>query len=155
MSVNPGLFTSLTPEWSTPQWLFDELHREFRFTLDVCATKLNAKCHAFLDDWGLQVSWRSETCWMNPPYGRGIKDWIKKAYEESQKKNTTVVALIPARTDTKYWHDYVLKAHELYFVKGRLKFGNGENSAPFPSAVVIFRDGLRNAYLDFPQIGVL
>ena len=92
---------------------------------------------------------------MNPPYGRGIKEWIEKAYEESRKKNTMVVALIPSRTDTKYRHDYVLKAHQLYFVKGRLKFGNGENSAPFPSAVVVFRDGLRNAYLDFPQLGVL
>ena len=92
---------------------------------------------------------------MNPPYGRGIKEWIKKAYEESRKEDTTVVMLIPARTDTRYWHDYVMKANDLYFVKGRLKFGNGENSAPFPSAVVVFENTPRNAYLDFPRIGVM
>lgn len=138
MSVNPGLFTSLTPEWSTPQWLFDELHREFRFTLDVCATKLNAKCHAFLDDWGLQVSWRSETCWMNPPYGRAIGRWIAKAWAAAQD-GATVVCLLPSRTDTAWWHDYVMKACEIRFIKGRLHFSGAKWSAPFPSAIVVFR----------------
>jgi site-specific DNA-methyltransferase (adenine-specific) len=88
---------------------------------------------------------------MNPPYGRAIKDWIKKAYEEGQKNDTTVVALIPARTDTRYWHDYVMKSDAVYFIRGRLKFGNGENSAPFPSAVVVFRSTNHN----FPKIGVM
>ena len=76
---------------------------------------------------------------VNPPYGRGIKDWVKKCYEEGTKKDTTVVMLIPARTDTKYWHDYVMRADEIRLVKGRIKFGGGNNSAPFPSAVVVFR----------------
>ena len=88
---------------------------------------------------------------MNPPYGRVIKDWIKKAYEEAQKDNTTVVALIPARTDTRYWHDYVMKAQAIYFVKGRLKFGNGGNSAPFPSAVVVFN----GSDPGFPAMGMM
>ena len=80
-----------------------------------------------------------------------IKHWIKKAYEEGQKDDTTVIALIPSRTDTRYWHDYIMKAHKIYFVKGRLKFGNGENSAPFPSVVVVFKKHTMN----FPDIGVL
>ena len=79
---------------------------------------------------------------MNPPYGRAIKNWLKKAYEEGQKPNTTVVCLIPARTDTRYWHDYVMKAQAVYFIKGRLKFGDSNNSAPFPSAVVVFTSAL-------------
>ena len=80
---------------------------------------------------------------MNPPYGRDIKHWIKKAYEEGQKPNTIVVCLIPSRTDTKYWHDYCMKAWNIHFVKGRLKFKNdnaGNNSAPFPSAVIVFKN---------------
>jgi len=152
------MFSSKSKEWATPQHFFDRLNDMFGpFTLDPCANASNYKVakHFTDKDDGLEQDWGGEVVFMNPPYGRGIKDWIEKAYEESRKKNTMVVALIPSRTDTKYWHDYVLKAHELYFVKGRLKFGNGENSAPFPSAVVVFRDGLRNAYIDFPQIGVL
>lgn len=89
---------------------------------------------------GLAQSWANETVFMNPPYGRVIGDWIAKAYEESQK-GATVVCLIPARTDTRYWHDYVMKAAEIRLVRGRLKFGNGKNSAPFPSAVVVFQEG--------------
>ena len=152
------MFSSKSKEWSTPQHFFDKLNDMFGpFTFDPCANPSNYKVakHFTEEENGLEQDWGGEVVFMNPPYGRAIKDWIKKAYEESRKKNTTVIALIPSRTDTKYWHDYVLKAHELYFVKGRLKFGNGENSAPFPSAVIIFRDGLRNAYIDFPQIGVL
>ena len=152
------MFSSKSKEWSTPQHFFDKLNDKFGpFTLDPCANPSNYKVpkHFTAEEDGLEQDWRGEVVFMNPPYGRAIKDWIKKAYEESCKNNTTVIALIPSRTDTKYWHDYVLKAHELYFVKGRLKFGNGENSAPFPSAVAVFRAGLRNAYLDFPQIGVL
>ena len=152
------MFSSKSKEWATPQHFFDRLNDKFGpFTLDPCSNKSNYKVtNHFTEDYdGLEQDWGGEVVFMNPPYGRGIKDWIEKAYKESRKKNTTVVALIPSRTDTKYWHNYVLKAHELYFVKGRLKFGNGENSAPFPSAVVVFRDGLRHAYSDFPQIGVL
>ena len=111
-------------------------------------------------DNGLTQDWRGHTVFVNPPYGRGIKDWIEKAYKESRAPDTIVVMLIPARTDTKYWHEYVMKSNSIYFVKGRLKFGNGENSAPFPSAVIVFEGVKRHlqdsfAYSDFPKIGVI
>lgn len=132
--------TSLSCEYSTPQWLFDELDKEFNFNLDVCATKENTKC----DDWfskkedSLDISWLGHICWMNPPYGREISKWIEKAYNESLK-GVTVVCLLPARTDTRYWHNYIMKAHEIRFIKGRLKFNDSKNSAPFPSCIVIFK----------------
>lgn len=148
------MFSSKSLEWSTPQHFFDQLEEKFgKFTLDPCANSSNYKVkNRFTEkDNGLKQDWSGNNVFMNPPYGRVIKHWIKKAHEEGQKDNTTVVALIPARTDTRYWHDYVMKSHSIYFVKGRLKFGNGENSAPFPSAVVIFKqdDGL------FPYVGVI
>ena len=93
---------------------------------------------------GLSKSWQGHASFVNPPYGRGIERWIAKAYKESREENTKVVMLIPARTDTKYWHNYVMKADEVYFVKGRLKFGDSENSAPFPSAVVVFEGSNRS-----------
>ena len=124
--------------WETPQHVFDELNQEFRFDIDVCATKENAKCATFFSPEmdGLKQEWEG-TCWMNPPYGRAIGDWVKKAYESSLKNGVTVVCLLPARTDTKWWHDYCMKG-EIRFIKGRLKFEGGKNSAPFPSAIVIF-----------------
>ena len=136
MSVH---FSSLSGEWSTPQGVFDELDREFNFTLDVCATAENAKCIIFIgkEGNGLKLSWWG-TCWMNPPYGREIGKWLKKAYETSLE-GFTVVCLIPSRTDTRWWHEYVMKADEIRFIKGRLKFGGHKNSAPFPSAIVVFR----------------
>ena len=134
-----GLFSSATNEWSTPQEFFDQLNEEYRFTLDPCCTRETAKCDHFFtkEDDGLSRSWKGHTVFMNPPYGREIKDWIKKAYRESCKPNTTVVCLIPARTDTRYWHKYCMKASEIRLIKGRLKFG-GKGPAPFPSAVVVF-----------------
>lgn len=136
-----GLMTSLSCEWGTPQGLFDELNEEFNFTLDVCATKKNAKCELYFKidklGGGLFESWNKCVCWMNPPYGREIVKWVKKAYEESLKE-VAVVCLLPSRTDTRWWHDYVMKAKEIRFIKGRLKFGGAKNSAPFPSCVVIF-----------------
>jgi len=139
------MFSSKSEEWETPQDLYDYLNLDYRFTLDPCATKENAKCEKFftMEDDGLSKSWEGEKVFMNPPYGRDIKKWIKKAYEEGQKPNTIVVCLIPARTDTKYWHDYCMKAWKIHFVKGRLKFTNnniGNTSAPFPSAVIIFKN---------------
>lgn len=119
---------------------FDELDKEFNFTLDPCATHENAKCKQYFtkEDDGLTQSWQGNTVFMNPPYGRGIKHWIKKAYEESLG-DAVVVCLIPARTDTTYWHNYIFgKASDIRFLKGRLKFGNSNNTAPFPSAVVVF-----------------
>ena len=139
MNINKGLFTSNTGEWETPQGLFDKLNKEFSFNLDVCATDENTKCSCYWtkEQDGLKQEWRG-TCWMNPPYGREIGRWVKKAYEESLKCTTTVVCLLPARTDTRWFHDYCFKG-KIRFIKGRLKFGNSKNSAPFPSAIVIFR----------------
>ena len=131
---------SETNEWSTPQYLFDELNYEFNFTLDPCATDDNAKCKKYyiIEDDGLKQDWSNEIVFMNPPYGREIKHWIKKAYLESLK-GATIVCLIPSRTDTSYWHDYIFGKSEIRFIKGRIKFGDSKNSAPFPSAIVIFK----------------
>lgn len=130
-------FSSKTDLWSTPQDFFDNLNAEFHFTLDPCATPENAKCDKFYtkDDDGLLKDWGEERVFMNPPYGRAIGEWVKKAHES----NTLVVCLLPARTDTRWWHEYVIGGGaEVRFIKGRLKFGGSKNSAPFPSAVVIY-----------------
>ena len=131
-------FMSQTDLWSTPQDTFDSLHTEFGFGLDVCAIPENAKCPEYFtpERDGLSQEWRG-ICWMNPPYGREIGKWMKKAYESAQG-GATVVCLVPARTDTKWWHDYAIKG-EVRFIRGRLKFGGQKNNAPFPSAIVIFR----------------
>ena len=133
-------FSSDKQTWETPQAFFDMLNAEFHFSLDVCATEETAKCNAYYtkEDDGLSLEW-SDVCWMNPPYGRKIGEWLKKAYESTISNDATVVCLIPARTDTAWWHDYVMKANEIRFIRGRLKFGDAENSAPFPSAIVVFR----------------
>jgi len=133
-------FSSATNEWSTPQDFYSKLDAEFGFTLDPCATAENAKCAKFFTeaDDGLAQDWTKDIVFMNPPYGRGIKHWIKKAHDEA-RKGATVVCLIPARTDTTYWHEYVIGGGaEVRFIKGRLKFGGHTNSAPFPSAIAVF-----------------
>ena len=135
------MFSSKTDAWSTPQDFFDKLDWRFGpFDLDPCATAFNTKCINFFTEAedGLAKDWEGFTTFVNPPYGRGIDKWIQKAYSESRKEDTRVTMLIPARTDTKYWHNYVMKADEVYFVKGRLKFGECDNCAPFPSAIVVF-----------------
>lgn len=135
------MFSSKTDLWETPQSFYDELDKEFQFTLDPCATPENAKCEMFFTKEmnGLTQNWEGNRVFCNPPYGKEIGKWVKKAYEESKKSNTTVVMLIPARTDTAYFHDYIYhKAKEIRFVKGRLKFGQSKNAAPFPSMVVVF-----------------
>lgn len=136
MPISESLFSSKTDMWETPQELFDELDNEFHFDLDVCATSENAKCKVFYtkDEDGLIKPWYG-TCWCNPPYGRQIAKWVKKAAES----DCTVVMLLPARTDTKWFHDYIYNRVEIRFLKGRLKFGKSKNAAPFPSMVVIFR----------------
>lgn len=152
--VDKALFTSDSDEWATPQELLDVLTQQFPFTLDVCATPENAKCERYFtkDDDGLAQSWQGHTCWMNPPYS-AIGDWMRKAAEEGQKEETCVVCLIPSRTDTRYWHEHVMQADEIRFLRGRLKFGNSKNSAPFPSAVVIFRPpGWRLWGLEAPSV---
>lgn len=135
------MFSSRTDLWSTPQDFFDNLNKEFDFTLDPCATPLNAKCKKYytIQEDGLLQNWGGEIVFCNPPYGRYIADWVKKCYTESLKPNTQVVMLIPARTDTSYFHEYIYhRAKEIRFLRGRLKFGDCKNAAPFPSMVVIF-----------------
>lgn len=136
MSVNKGLFTSNTDLWETPQDFFDSLNREFHFDLDACALPENAKCERYFtpEEDGLKQEWNG-TVWCNPPYGRQIGKWVEKAY----KSDCTVVMLLPARTDTRWFHDYIYGKAEIRFVRGRLKFGESENGAPFPSMVVIYR----------------
>jgi phage N-6-adenine-methyltransferase len=130
------MFSSRTDLWETPQGLFDELDAEFHFDLDVCALPENAKCEKYYtpEQDGLSQEWNG-VCWCNPPYGREIGKWVRKA----AKSGTTVVMLLPARTDTKWFHDYILHRAEVRYLRGRLKFGGGKNSAPFPSMVVIYR----------------
>ena len=139
--LNSGLFSSTTDQWATPQKFFDELNKEFNFNLDPCATKENAKCRKFFteEDNGLLHDWSGHRVFCNPPYGRAIAAWVKKCYEESQKPDTLVVMLIPARTDTSYFHDYIYHKAEIRFIRGRLHFNESPQGAPFPSMVVVFR----------------
>lgn len=132
-------FRSDSDDWGTPPDLFAELDREFHFELDVCASPTNAKCSRYFtaEDDGLIQAW-SGVCWMNPPYGREIGRWVAKAHQTSIEGHT-VVCLVPARTDTAWWHEYVTRAAEIRYLRGRLKFGTSHNSAPFPSAVIVFR----------------
>lgn len=142
-------FSSATDDWATPQKTFDDLHVEFGFVLDPCASSSNHKCPTWygldhpnikrrngLDcDWVEESSALGGAVWVNPPYGREIKKWVRKAYE-SAEDGATVVMLVPARTDTAWFQDWCLP-HEVRFIRGRLKFGNATNSAPFPSAIVV------------------
>jgi site-specific DNA-methyltransferase (adenine-specific) len=135
-------------EWATPLSLFTALHEEFGFTLDVCALPENTKCERFYtpEQDGLQQPWEG-VCWMNPPYRQKvIGAWVKKAWESSQS-GSLVVGLLPARTDTQWWHQWAMRASEIRFVRGRLTFDApsgfrpGGHNCPFPSAIVIFRPG--------------
>ena len=134
------MFSSKTDQWSTPTDFFKTLNDEFDFTLDPCADELNHKCEKYYtkEQNGLIQSWKGERVFCNPPYGSTLKDWVKKCAESDAE---LVVMLIPARTDTKYFHEYIYNKSEIRFIKGRLKFGNSKNSAPFPSMLVIFRKG--------------
>jgi len=135
------MFSSATDLWSTPTDFYEALDEEFHFNLDPCAIPSNAKCERYFtpDIDGLKQSWEGCRVFCNPPYGRKIYDWVKKCSEESRKPNTLVVLLIFARTDTRYFHEFIYKkAKEIRFIRGRLKFGGSKNAAPFPSMVVIF-----------------
>ena len=150
MSINKGLFTSDYECWETPQSLFDELDREFHFTLDAAATPDNAKCARFYtpQDDALKQSWQTGGgVFCNPPYGRKISDFVKKAYTEFQNGVSPIVLLIPSRTDTQYFHNYIYGKAEIRFLRGRLYFtnpnGSNEGRAPFPSMIVIYRNGAR------------
>lgn len=135
------LFSSKTDKWATPQTFFDELNREFDFNLDPCADETNHKCEKYFteEENGLLQDWGGCRVFCNPPYGSSIKDWVAKCYHEGHKEETLVVLLIPARTDTTYFHDYIEHRAEIRFVRGRLKFGDSKTGATFPSMVVIFR----------------
>ena len=138
--MNTGtLFSSKSDEWATPQTFFDRLNRVFHFDLDVCATPDNAKCAVFFtpETDGLAQPWTGHRCWMNPPYGREIRRWVQKADEEAEK-GCLVVGLLPARTDTAWWHEHVVHRADVHFLRGRLRFGTASESAPFPSAVAIW-----------------
>jgi phage N-6-adenine-methyltransferase len=140
---NELMFSSKTELWATPQKFFDAISVLYGpFDIDVCADASNAKCNVYFDKAadGLAQTWTGK-CWMNPPYGRDIGKWMKKKASES---DATVVCLVPARTDTKWWHDYAMKG-EITFIKGRLKFGDAKNSAPFPSALIVFRQRQKEA----------
>lgn len=139
------MFSSNTDMWATPQDFYNKLNSVFKFELDVCAVEENAKCDRFFtpEQNSLEQVWKG-VCWMNPPYGRGIDAWVKKAYESAKENGATVVCLVPARVDTRWWHDYCAKG-EVTFIKGRLKFGNAKNNAPFPNAVVVFRPNVSDA----------
>jgi hypothetical protein len=127
--VNTGLFTSLRGDWKTPRALFQALDAEFRFDFDPCPA--NPKFDGLESDWG-------KVNFVNPPYGKGIGGWIQKGCQENLK-GKTIVFLLPSRTDTRWWHDYIMKADEIRFIRGRLKFDDQKNPAPFPSAIVIFK----------------
>ncbi|MCD0493853.1 phage N-6-adenine-methyltransferase [Chromobacterium violaceum] len=133
-------FSSATDEWPTPQALFDDLHAEFGFTVDVCATPGNAKCPRFYTraDNGLEQDWSRETAWCNPPFGHGIKFWMEKALK-SARAGATVVCLVPSRTDTRWWHRYAMWATEIRCLDKRLQFDGGSAKAPFPAVVIVFR----------------
>ena len=140
--MNEVLFSSRSEEWETPEAFFKALDDKYHFTLDPACTHENAKCreHYTKAENGLSQNWGGYSVFCNPPYGRGIGAWVRKGYEESAKTGTTVVMLLPARTDTTWFHDYCLKGR-VEFIRGRLKFGNSKNSAPFPSMIVIFENG--------------
>ena len=136
------MFSSDRIDWETPEWLYKQLNEEFNFTCDVCATKENAKHVNYFspEDDGLSKKWEG-VCFCNPPYGRDVKHWVKKARDESRSGNAKVIMLLPVRTDTQWFHDYIYAKTNtnIRFLRGRLKFGKSTNAAPFPSMVVIFQ----------------
>lgn len=155
MNGDSVCFSRKSDEWETPQSLFDKLNQEFHFTFDAAATKENSKCgSSYADILGdaLTITWHYHSqggaIWLNPPYSK-IGRFIQKAYFESVVGNATIVCLIPARTDTKWWHEYVMRAGEVRLIKGRLKFNGSKNSAPFPSAIVIFYPGVNTSWPQF------
>lgn len=135
------MFSSATGLWATPQDLFDRLDAEFHFNLDPCADDENHKCEKYYTEAedGLAKDWGGYRVFCNPPYGRDLKRWVEKAYREGCKDNTLVVLLIPARTDTTFFHDFIMHRSEIRFISGRLRFNGHSENAPFPSMIAIFR----------------
>lgn len=140
MPLQKAMVSSKTNEWETPQGLFDKLDHEFHFTLDPCATDKNHKCTKYytIKEDGLTQSWANEIVFMNPPYGGNTGKWLRKAWHESQQESV-IVCLIVSSTDRSYWHDYIFPyASEIRWLRGRLRFGQTDSTAPFASAIVIF-----------------
>lgn len=135
------MFSSKTDQWETPQEFFEELDKEFHFNLDPCADEQNHKCEKYFtkEDNGLSKDWEGYRVFCNPPYGRDVGKWVEKAFHTNSEYGSLVVMLLPARTDTKWFHDYIYHKAEIRFVRGRLRFGNSKNSAPFPSMIVVFK----------------
>lgn len=137
------MFSHKSDSWTTPQWLFDKLNQQYNFTLDPASDDQNHKCIKYytIDNDGLKQDWKGETVFINPPYSK-VYDWVKKAHTEAKENNTTCVMLIPARTCTRFWHDFIMDnqvCSKIIFIRGRLKFGNSKNCAPFPSVLIEFK----------------
>ncbi len=139
------MFSSKKDDWETPQSFFDELDAKYKFNWDLASSDANAKCvnHFTVGDNSLSQDWSvlEGNLWLNPPYGRDLKHWVKKAYESSINRDGALVMLIPSRTDTSYWHDYIFDKAEIKFIRGRLKFESGgvaSQPAPFPSALITY-----------------
>ena len=132
--MNKALFSRERTDWATPQEFFDEINKEFGFNLDPCASVENHKCPEFytVEDNGLTKGWEGKRVFCNPPYGREIAAWVEKCYREGTKDNTLVVMLIPARTDTRYFHDFIINRAEIRFIPGRLRFGGGYFGSTLP-----------------------
>ena len=132
---NNALFSSQRDDWETPKDLFYRLDKIYHFETDLCANENNAKCKKYysVEQDGLKQEWKG-SCWCNPPYGRGVGKWVEKA----ANSNALVVMLLPARTDTKWFHDYCIKKGTVEFLKGRVKFVGAKNNAPFPCMIVVF-----------------
>lgn len=145
VSWTPGMMSSLRMDWATPRALFEMLDREFHFTLDVCAEEKTTTCEEWFGAGALDRAWvpvKDGAVWCNPPYGRGLSDWVEKAYREAETNFQTVVMLLPARTDTRWFHSYCLNKAEIRFLSGRLEFDDRPTTrgrCPFPSIIVIFR----------------
>lgn len=147
------MFSSAKQDWTTPDSLFNELNKEFNFNTDAASSDENCKCehHFTEEDSGLDKEWMGSV-WLNPPYN-DCKTWLRKAFEESQH-GSTVVCLVPARTDTQAFHDYCMNAEEIRLIRGRLKFGNSKNTAPFPSMIVVFGDNSTSPKISTYRPGV-
>lgn len=135
VQLNRGMFTSAREDWETPDELYDKYNRRYHFTVDVCADEKNHKCARYFtkDQDGLKQNWDGERCWCNPPYGKAVAEFVKKAVESK----ALTVMLIPARTDTMWFHTYIYMRYPVEFIKGRITFKGAKHNAPFPSMIVI------------------
>jgi phage N-6-adenine-methyltransferase len=147
--ITAGMFTNRTDEWGTPKALFNTLNERYKFTLDPCASHENAKCERYItaEQDGLKANWGGSRVFVNPPYSQSAL-WLKKCYEE-HLAGTFVVVLIPCRTDTRYFHDYAMKASTVFLIKGRLKYNDARQSAPFPSCLLVFNGTQHNRTTTF------